>query len=167
MTARLFNVPIGNVLPPTQNPRFAAEDLEELTTSIRGVGILEPLLGVADGEKVRLVGGRRRLAAAKLARLATVPMLVYPFLSPRDETAISLVENLHRKDMSPVELGEAFAALAKDGMSQRQVAPLVGVSDRKVSVCVSIVTDLIPEARALRHEGKLTQTEAYRLCRHP
>jgi ParB family chromosome partitioning protein len=167
LTARLFNVEIENILPPTSNPRFAAEELGDLTASIKGTGVLEPLLGVAEGKKVRLVAGKRRLAASKLAGLTTVPMLVHTFLSPRDEMAISLVENLHRKDMTAIELGTAFKKLVADGMSQRQVATLVGVSDFTVSSCVRIVECLIPEMAQLCHEGKLTRTEAYRLCRHP
>ena len=166
----LLRVAVDSIDPPTANPRFEASDLDELVESIKGVGILEPRIGVALGvgsERVRLVAGLRRFTAANRAGLTHVPMIVYPHLEERQELAISLVENLHRKNMSPVESGEAFKKLCETGMTQRQVAAMVGISDFNVNHCIQIATKLVPSVRDACHRGEITQTQAFDLTKWP
>jgi ParB family chromosome partitioning protein len=165
---RLFEVAISRIDPPTQNPRFAAEDLEDLVASITEVGILEPIIGViSPGNRVRLVAGLRRLTSAKLAGLKTVPVLLHASLDDRQELAVSLVENLHRKDMSVIESGEAFIKLGKTGMTQKQIGKMVGVSDFTVSNAIAIVTKCVPEVKEAAHRGEITIARALDLSRLP
>lgn len=166
MRAQLLHVPVERIDPPTSNPRFEPADLDELAASIREVGILEPLIGVAAGpERVRLVAGLRRFTSARQVGLASVPMLVYPRLTAREELAVSLVENLHRKDMTPIERGEAFVKLIGTGMSQLQVSKMIGVSDYTVSIACQIVRRCIPEVKDACHAGEITQMDAVDLSK--
>lgn len=168
MQPRFFRIPIGLIDPPVANPRFEAQDLEQLAESIKGVGILEPLVCVAVGDdRVRLVAGLRRYSAAKLIGLTDVPALVHARMTDREELAVSLVENLHRKDMTPVERGAAFVKLHDAGLAYREIARMVGLSLMTVGIAVSIATKLIPEAREACHAGELTQTEAWELSKLP
>lgn len=168
MNTVLAQVPIDKVDPPTANPRFAAEELDELAVSIGQVGILEPLIGVVSGpDRVRLVAGLRRFTSARQIGMATVPMLVHARMDPREELAISLVENLHRREMSPVESGQAFHDLMRTGMTQVQVGKMVGVSDFTVSTTIAIATKLCPEAREAAHRGEITKTAAFDMTRFP
>lgn len=168
MQPRFFRIPIGLIDPPVANPRFEAQDLEQLAESIKGVGILEPLVCVAVGDdRVRLVAGLRRYSAAKLIGLTDVPALVHARMTDREELAVSLVENLHRKDMTPVERGAAFVKLHDAGLTYREIARMVGLSHLTVHIAVSIATKLIPEAREACHIGEITQQAAWEMSKLP
>lgn len=165
---RLFEVEIARIDPPTRNPRFKAQDLEELVESIRGVGILEPIIGViSPGNRVRLVAGKRRLAAAVLAELRTVPVLLHAQLDERQERAVALIENLHRKDQSIIETGDAFIELSKTPMTQAQIGKMVGVSTATVSRAMLVATKAIAEVRDACHAGEITAQRAYDLAMLP
>lgn len=166
-TYGLFEIRLEEIDPPTHNPRFAAEGLDDLAASIAGVGILEPLICKANGDRVRLVAGLRRFTAARQVGLKTAPCIVFPSMTEAQELGISLVENLHRREMSPVEKGEAFFRLQETGLNQKAVGRMVGCSDYVVSVCIRIARQLIPEAREACHRGALTQGDAYTLARLP
>lgn len=164
---RLDEIPVKEIHVSKSNPRVSPRDVADLADSIASVGILEPLLVLAEPKGYRLVAGSRRFAAAKRAALTTVPCVVLPDLSERDELAVSIVENLHRLELSPIEKGEAFERLVETGLSQEQVAQMVGLSGASVSICRRLARELIPEARGACHEGTLPLMKAYELVRHP
>lgn len=168
--SRLAHIPIGRVLPSPFNPRHEAEGIEDLAASIASVGIIEPLVVAVDKgdtEHVTLVCGNRRFAAAKLAGLKHVPCVVLPEVGERTQRMISLVENLHRRDMTHIEQGEAFRDLMTTGMTQRQVAAQTGVSDFTVSTKLTLVTKLIPEMRDLVHRDRMTMGEGLQMAKLP
>lgn len=168
--SKLANVDVERINPSPYNPRHEAVDIDDLAASIMSVGIIEPLVVAVDKtdkDHVTLVCGNRRFAAAKKAGLKTVPCVVLPDIGERGERIVSLVENLHRRDMTHIEQGEAFRNLMNTGMTQRQVASAVGVSDFTVSIKVTLVTTLIPEFQELVHRDRMTVTEARELCKLP
>lgn len=114
--------------------------LGELAASILEVGVLEPILvrARADG-RWEVVAGRRRLAAARQAGLAEVPCLVRDM---DDERAadIALVENMHRRDLSPIEEGLAYARLREKGLTQSAIGARVGRSQKHVSTILSLLS---------------------------
>jgi len=111
---------------------FDAEKLHDLAESIRNQGIIEPLIvrpardgGSADYE---LIAGERRLRAARAAGLAMVPIVVRE-LDDRAALEMSLVENLAREDLNPVEEGRAFVRLNREfGLSHDEIAARIGKS---------------------------------------
>ncbi len=166
---RLSQIALERILPSPYNPRHAATGITELAASVKTIGVIEPIVvSVAeDGAHVHLVCGSRRFAAARIVGLKTVPAIVLPKMTERSERTISLVENLHRHELSHVEQGEAFRDLMATGLTQKQCAAHTGGSDFTVSTKVTIVTKLIPEYQRLLHQRVLSLAEATRLCKLP
>jgi ParB family chromosome partitioning protein len=107
--------------------RFDEEGLTELADSIRESGILQPVLVTREGERFRILAGERRVRAARLAGLATVPVVYREGLSDRDHLLLALVENVQRRDLTTLEEAEAYRNLRDEfGMTQDEVASRVG-----------------------------------------
>jgi ParB family chromosome partitioning protein len=126
----LAEIPIDLLRPNPEQPRrsFDADRIAELAESIRRHGVLQPLLVSehADGGYL-VVAGERRWRAARAAGLATVPAVIRERLGPRDELALALVENLQRRDLSPLEEARAFEHLRSEhGLSQLEIAEQIG-----------------------------------------
>lgn len=129
-------VAVGDLELHPRNPRRDPGDVGDLANSIRAHGILEPLVVVpADrAGKYLVVAGGRRLAAAKVAKLADVPVLVREDLDEQGAAAASLVENLQREDLDPIQEAEAYRDLLKlTGWQQKQLAEQLGVDATTVS----------------------------------
>jgi ParB family chromosome partitioning protein len=125
-------VPVEKVLPNPRQPRnmLHPESLEELTLSVREHGVLQPLivtLGESDGLYV-LIAGERRLEAARLAGLASVPVLVRE-ATDQQRLELAIIENVQRSDLSALEEAEAYRQLAEDfELSHEGIAARVGKS---------------------------------------
>ena len=111
--AAINSIAIENILLSSKQPRryFDSEKLEDLATSIRQHGVLEPILvrPLPDG-KYELVAGERRYKAAQLAGLKEIPIVVRE-LSDQGAVQLALVENLQREDLNPVEETEGLLEL--------------------------------------------------------
>lgn len=138
------------------------EQLKELSASIARHGVLSPLLvRPATGGGWEVVAGRRRLAAARLAGLDVVPCAVRT-LSEDEAADAALAENMHRRDLSPIEIAWALDRLRKQGLLQKQIAARVGRSSYYVSVVLRLL-ELPAEVRDKVHTGKMSYTTAYDL----
>ena len=107
---------------------FSEESIDELAESIQAVGVLQPLLIKKDGDTNLLIAGERRLRAAKKAGLKEVPVR---FIDVDEEEGdrISLIENVQREDLNPMEEAEAYETLRKKyKYTQEKIAGLVGKS---------------------------------------
>jgi ParB family chromosome partitioning protein len=103
--------------------------------SIAEHGVLQPLLVRLDGARVELVAGERRLRAARLAGLTRVPCTV----TDGDPAILALVENLHRRDLSPLEEAQALASLQRErGLSLAELAAIAGKAKSTVSEILSL-----------------------------
>lgn len=120
--------PAEELIPHPLNPRgpvdAGADDIAELAASIAAQGVLVPLLVTPGG---MVIAGHRRLAAARIAGLTTVPVIVRD-LSPTEQLAAMLVENLQREGVGPVRLGTAFQRLFQAGNSSREIGRMIGKS---------------------------------------
>jgi len=129
--ASATEVPIDSIVPNTRQPRthFAEQPLQELAASIREFGILQPLIvRPLDESTYELIAGERRLRAAKLAGLKSVPIHIRA-AGGQSSLEIALIENIQREDINPVESAKAFKKLIEDfGLTQEQVADRVGKS---------------------------------------
>ena len=127
----LIEIPVKALSPNPHQPRvhFDEESLNDLSASIREIGVLQPLLvrQLPDGS-YQLIAGERRWRAAQRAGLTTVPAVV----KTTDDMASmeqALVENLHRQDLSPLEEASAFQQLIDDfNLTHDDVAKRVGKS---------------------------------------
>jgi ParB family transcriptional regulator, chromosome partitioning protein len=109
------NVPADIIDPNPLQPRrlFHAERLEELAQSIRANGIIQPLVVRKTGDRYQLIAGERRWRAAKLAGISQVPVVVRDI--PDDRLLeITLVENIQREDLNPIETAVAFERMMKE-----------------------------------------------------
>ena len=120
--------PIDRIDAMQDQPRRHFKDgaLKDLASSIREAGVLQPLLVAREGDRYRLIAGERRLRAARLAGLSSVPVVVRQATS-KDAFVLALVENVQREDLGPVEQARAFERLIQDhAMTQEEVARRVG-----------------------------------------
>ena len=105
---------------------FDQEKIEELTHSIKEKGVIQPLLVRKVKGGYQLVAGERRLRAAKKAGLEKIPVVVRE-ISKAELLEYSLIENLQRENLNPIEEAEAYKRLMKDfGYTQQQVSQVLG-----------------------------------------
>ena len=155
-------VDIDHLEANRQQPRrrFDDEGIDELARSIKETGILQPILVTRDGERFRIVAGERRSRAARLAGLTRVPVLVREGLEDRDHLLYALVENVQRRDLTPMEEAEAYWHLKdKFGMTQEEVAERVG-KDRTTVANAMRLLKLPAEIRAQVEDGLLSAGHA-------
>lgn len=157
----LLEVPANAIAPNPKQPRsrFDDETLKELAASIREVGILQPIVVRRASQGYEVVTGERRLRAAKLAGLATVPVV----LRDSDDSDLlreALIENIHREDLNPIELGEAFRQLLDElGLKQEELADRVGVSRSHIANTIRLLA-LPLEVQQLLTDEKLSAGHA-------
>jgi len=129
----IVKVPVEKIKPNRYQPRakFEDEGLEELANSIREKGLLQPLIisaSVVPGE-YELIAGERRLRAAKLAGLNEVPVIIRSDTSEQERLQISLIENLQREDLNPIEQAQAYQKLIQEfNLTQEELAERLGKS---------------------------------------
>jgi ParB/RepB/Spo0J family partition protein len=136
------------------NLRQEIGDVTALAASIRVAGILQPLLVSPRGEdRFQVVVGSRRLAAAKQVGLPTVPVVPRQ-LGARQRIAAMLIENVQRGDLTPIEEAEGYARLQTTGLTQRQIAAMVGVAQSTVSKRLGLL-DFPASVQAAIHQRRL------------
>ncbi len=160
--ARLRDLPVGDVGASTRQPRrsFDSAELAELASSIKSLGVVQPIVvrPAPDGAPApwELIAGERRLRAARLAGIATIPALV----RPADEAAsleIALAENVAREDLNAIEEALAYAALADEfGLTHDRIGELVGKSRVAVTNVLRLL-DLPDEVREAIERGELSE----------
>ena len=120
----ILQVEPGAIVANPRQPRkrFSLNELEELKASISREGVLQPILVRERGGRYELVAGERRLRAAQDLGLATVPAIAIDVSDDR-MLEIALIENIHRENLNPIEIGEAFRQLLQiKGWSQEALA---------------------------------------------
>jgi ParB family chromosome partitioning protein len=124
-------VPVSAITPNPMQPRTALDPqaLAELAASVREHGLIQPLIVTRQGpEHYQLIAGERRWQAARMAGLATVPVIVKE-ATPQQVLELALVENIQRADLNALEEASAFRQLVEEfGLTQEQVAERVGKS---------------------------------------
>ncbi|HEV3474970.1 MAG TPA: ParB/RepB/Spo0J family partition protein [Actinomycetota bacterium] len=153
----LVDVPVQAVTPNPRQPRqsFPEDQLEPLARSIREVGILQPIVVRRVNGGYELVAGERRLRAAKIAGLATIPAIIR---STDDAESLreALIENIHRQDLGPLELASAFQELQEDlGVTQEALAERLGHSRPHVANTIRLL-GLPAQVQQLLADGSLS-----------
>ncbi len=121
---------IHQVEPKEDQPRqvFDREKLEELATSIREHGIIQPLIVTRVQDHFQIVAGERRWRAAQMVGIHEVPVIIRG-LSEKDVLQQALIENIQRQDLNPIETAEALARLQNEHqMTQEELSSSVGMS---------------------------------------
>lgn len=163
-------VAVDAIAPNPRQPRshLSPEELAELTASIREHGVLQPLIvtpGEIDGQYI-LIAGERRLEAARLAGLNSVPVIVRE-ATDQQRLELAIIENVQRADLNPLEEAEAYRQLAEDfHLSHEEIAARVGKS--RVTITNTLRLMKLPDAvKNALIEGKISEGHARALLALP
>lgn len=156
-----LTAPIDSIDPNPLQPRraFHADRLAELAQSIRANGIVQPLVVRKYGSRYQLIAGERRWRAAKLAGLASVPIVIREI--PDDHLLeITLVENIQREDLNPIETAVAFDRLGRElNLSAEQIGSRTG-KDRTTILNFIRLLQLPQDLQQLVAERRLSHGHA-------
>jgi ParB family chromosome partitioning protein len=160
-TDKVTHIPIDRIRANPNQPRkrFDEEKIQSLAESIRSDGILQPVVVRRKDSGYELVMGERRLQAARLAGVPTVPAVVRT-VADIDTLRLALVENLQREDLNPIEIAEGYKALVeKFGLSQQELASMVGKDRSSVANTLRLL-GLPDEIRSMIVDGRLGEGHA-------
>jgi len=146
---RVHQINLANIVPSPLQPRknFGREALQELIDSIRQRGIIQPLIVREAGARFELIAGERRWRAAQEIGLTEVPAIVRS-ANDLEVLELSLIENLQRADLNPIEEAQGYARLANEfGMRQEDIALKVGRSRAAVANALRLL-DLHAQVQA-------------------
>ena len=167
-TDAIQRIPVAQIDPSPFQTRhhFDPERLHELAASISTHGLIQPVVVQTAGARYILIAGERRWRASTLAGLATVPAIVRQV--PKNESLeLTLVENIQREDLNPIEMAEAFARLWREaGLTHDQIAARTGKSRATVTNFMRLLK-LPSEVRDWVASGKLSMGHARALLAIP
>ena len=142
--------------PSQARKKFSEESINELATSIKNYGILQPIIVENKGKYYQIIAGERRWRAAKIAGLDKIPCLVR---NESEQTAkeISLIENIQRENLNPIEKALGYKELIDNyNLKQAELADKLGISRTYVTNTLRIL-NLDSRVLELALEGKLTE----------
>lgn len=157
----VVEVDIKLVDPNKNQPRktFNAESLKEMADSIRQHGIIQPLVVNENNGRYMIIAGERRFRGAIIAGLKTVPVVIKHY-TEKQIKEVSLIENLQREDLNPVESAKAIRELMDVyGFTQESVADRIGKSRPAIANTLRLLS-LTPEVLSLVEKGKLSAGHA-------
>ena len=163
-------LPIASISPNPQQPRkiFEEDQLEDLATSIKQHGIIQPLIVIAaEGvDRYTLIAGERRLRAAKLAGLKDVPAIVRT-ASQQEQLEFAIIENVQREDLNPIERARAYQSLADQfSLTHEDIAQRVGKSRATVTNTLRLLNLPVVVQQTLQ-SGEITEGHARSLLALP
>ena len=150
-----MTLPISSIKPNEEQPRkrFDEKRLAELAESIKQYGIIQPILVKKEGTVYRIVAGERRFRAAQIAGLTEVPVTIF---KGEEEYQVSLIENLQREDLNPIEIAEAYNELMERfNYTQDELSKKVGKSRSEVSNSMRLL-NLCEKVKDLVRRGELS-----------
>lgn len=131
----IFDIALTDIMPNRFQPReiFEDEALRELSASIREHGVIQPIIVRKVGDKFEIIAGERRFRASQLAGKETIPALVRD-IDDKEAAKIALLENLQRKDLTPIEEAKTYQTILKlDNITQEELAQNLGKSQSAVA----------------------------------
>src|SRR5438093_3849239 len=154
---KVHRINLASITPSPLQPRkdFAREALQELIDSIRQHGIIQPLIVRQVGTRFELIAGERRWRAAQEIGLTEAPVIIRS-ASDLEVLELSLIENLQRADLNPIEEAQGYARLANEfGMRQEDIALKVGRSRAAVANALRLL-DLHPQVQVWLAQDLIT-----------
>ena len=165
---RLIMLGVEKIRRGTYQPRrlFDQELLQELADSIKAEGMIQPIIVRPFADGYELVAGERRWRASQLAGIDRIPAIVRS-MEDRSVAAVSVIENIQRKDLNPLEEAAAFERLCDEfGMTHKAVAEAVGRSRASVSNLMRLL-ELHDEVKLMVDRGELEMGHARALLGAP
>ena len=154
-------LPIEKLVPNLNQPRkdFSTDELNSLASSIEDTGIIQPILVRRNKDVYEIVAGERRWRAAQIAKIHEVPVLIKE-LTDEEVVKISIIENIQRVDLNPIEEANSYKQLIQDfGYTQEKVSASLGKSRSYIANSLRLLS--LPESIIIfLKEGKLTSGHA-------
>lgn len=160
--AGLVQLNIDQIKPNPYQPRTAVDEerLAELSASISEKGIIQPVVVRQVGQEFELVAGERRLLAAKKLGLEKIPAVIAGKLSKADMMELSLIENLQREDLNPIDVAGGYKRLMEEcSLTQHMVASKIGKDRSSVANTLRLLS-LPQEVQKLIASGALSEGHA-------
>ncbi len=135
MEDKILQIPVEDIIPNRFQPRINFDDqaLQELATSIKQHGIIQPLVLRKLGDKYEIIAGERRYKASQLAGLSTVPAVISN-IDDDKSAEVALVENIQRRNLTSIEEAKSYKNLLDRGyLTQEQLAEKMGVSQSTIA----------------------------------
>ncbi len=171
----VFLIEVDKITPNPQQPRrdFDETALQELASSIREFGILQPIVVTKieemkdSGTDVRyiLIAGERRWRAAQIAGLERIPAVIKSVNLAKDRLELAIIENVQRENLNPIESARAYARLSDEfGLTQREVAARLGKSREVIANTIRLLSlptaiqDAISKNQISESQGRLLLT---------
>lgn len=165
---KIVELDLNDILPNRFQPRikFNEESIIELSESIKEHGVLQPIIVRPIGDKYEIVTGERRYKASVLAGLKTIPTRILD-VNDKDSAEIALIENVQRKDLTPIEEAISYKKILDMGyLTQEQLASKLGRSQstiankiRLLNLCDEVQEALMEEKISERHARSLLRLE--------
>ena len=152
---------VGELRPSPLQPRmrFDEKGIEELAQSIKKAGVLQPIIVIPEGEHFKILIGERRWRAAQKAGLRKIPVLIRN-IPKEQQLEVSLVENLQREELNPIEIALAYEKLTEElGYTQQEVAEKVGKDRASVANFLRLLK-LPSEIQESLQDGKISMGHA-------
>lgn len=166
--SKIVELDLNDILPNRFQPRikFNEESIIELSDSIKEHGVLQPIIVRPIGDKYEIVTGERRYKASVLAGLKTIPTRILD-VNDKDSAEIALIENVQRKDLTPIEEAISYKKILDMGyLTQEQLASKLGRSQstiankiRLLNLCDEVQEALMEEKISERHARSLLRLE--------
>ncbi len=162
---RVIEIPLSNIVPNKNQPRqsFKDDSLAELSDSIKEFGVMQPILVRSlDGyeEKYEIIAGERRYRASKLAGMDNIPCMIAKDVDDTASVEMALIENIHRDDLSPIELAFTFKQLIDEfDITHDQLSQKVGKSRATITNFIRLLS-LPVEVQKLVDEQKMSAGHA-------
>ena len=133
LKGNIIDLPLSKIIPNKNQPRnkFDEETLNELAESIKEFGILQPIIvrETGKGGVYEIIVGERRFRAADMLGMDTIPSIINKNIDDTSSLEMALVENIHREDLSPIELSYTFKQLIEEfKLTHEQLSKRVGKS---------------------------------------
>lgn len=135
----LININLIKVNEKQPRKNFDEEKINQLSQSIKEHGVIQPIILNKNGETYSIVAGERRWRAAKLAKIEEIPSIIMN-LSDKEILEISLIENIQRQDLNPIEEASAYNRLIEDfHLTQEELSKRIGKSRTAVTNCLRLL----------------------------
>ena len=164
----LKNLKLIDVEPNRNQARkvFDQESLHELADSIKEYGVIQPIVVTEKEGFYEIIAGERRWRAAKIAGLTEIPAIIR-VNDEKKNKEISLIENVQREDLNPVDKAEGIKVLMQEySLTQEEMAKILGKSRSGIANTIRIL-NLCPDVLDLVRKGKLTEAHARNLLAIP
>ena len=160
-TGAVMTLRLSQIDPNRSQPRqkFEAESLDELADSIRQFGVLQPILVQKKGNRFEIIAGERRWRASRKAGLTEIPAIVREY-SDQETLELSLIENIQREDLNPIEEAKAFQRLLEEfHLRQEDLAARVSKSRTAITNSVRLLK-LDERVQDMLEQGQLSMGHA-------